>query len=63
VLLVHGEADEVVPAQCSRDAGAALLAAGFPVESLFCPRLGHGIDEAGLSTGALFLQRAFSGAQ
>lgn len=62
VLLVHGEADEVVPPVRSRDAAAALLAAGFPVESLFCPRLGHGIDEAGLSAGALFLQRAFSGA-
>jgi phospholipase/carboxylesterase len=60
VLLVHGEADEVVPPQRSRDAETALRAAGFPVESLFCPRLGHGIDEAGLSTGALFLQRAFA---
>jgi phospholipase/carboxylesterase len=61
VLLVHGEADEVVPAQRSRDAESALRQAGIPVESLFCPRLGHGIDEAGLSAGALFLQRAFAG--
>jgi phospholipase/carboxylesterase len=56
--LVHGEADEVVPASCSRTAECALRTAGFAVDSLFCPRLGHGIDEAGLAAGALFLQRA-----
>jgi len=60
VLLVHGEADEVVPAARSRLAEQALHDQGVPVESLFCPGLGHGIDEAGLSTGALFLQRAFA---
>ncbi len=60
VLLVHGEDDDVVPVTRSRDAEAALKAAGIPVESLYCPRLGHGIDEAGLSVGGLFLQRAFS---
>jgi phospholipase/carboxylesterase len=60
VLLVHGEADEVVPAARSRAAEQALAEAGFAVESLFCPRLAHGIDEAGLSAGALFLQRAFA---
>ena len=60
VLLVHGEDDEVVPVSRSRDAQAALLAAGIPTEALYCPRLGHGIDEAGLSMGSLFLQRAFS---
>ena len=60
VLLVHGEDDEVVPVSRSREAQAALLAAGVPTEALYCPRLGHGIDEAGLSMGGLFLQRAFS---
>lgn len=60
VLLVHGEDDDVVPVTRSREAEAGLLAAGIPVESLYCPRLGHGIDEAGLSMGALFLQRAFA---
>ncbi|MCQ4158365.1 prolyl oligopeptidase family serine peptidase [Roseomonas sp. GC11] len=57
VLLVHGEADEVVPVQASHTAEAALQAQGVPVESLWCPRLGHGIDDAGLTAGALFLQR------
>ena len=62
ILLVHGEADEVVPVERSRLAETALRDAGFAVEALYCPRLGHGIDEAGLSMGALVLQRAFAGA-
>ncbi len=62
VLLVHGEDDEVVPAARSRHAEAALQAAGFEVQAMYCPRLGHGIDEAGLSAGSLFLQRAFASA-
>jgi phospholipase/carboxylesterase len=61
VLLVHGEADDVVPVHRSRDAEAALRAAGVPVEAVYVPRLGHGIDDTGLSMGALTLQRAFSG--
>ena len=61
VLLVHGEADDVVPAQRSRDAEAALRAVSVPVEAVYVPRLGHGIDETGLSMGALTLQRAFCG--
>ena len=60
VLLVHGEADEVVPVSRSREAEAALRAAAVPVESVYVPRLGHGIDQSGLSAGGLFLQRAFA---
>ena len=62
VLLVHGEADDVVPAQRSRDAETALRAAGVPVEAVYVPRLGHGIDDTGLAMGALALQRGFAGA-
>lgn len=61
VLLVHGEADGVVPVTRSRDAEAALRAASVPVEATYVPGLGHGIDETGLSLGALTLQRAFAG--
>ena len=60
VLLVHGEADDVVPVQRSRDAEAALRAASLPVEAVYVPRLAHGIDDTGLSMGALTLQRAFA---
>jgi phospholipase/carboxylesterase len=61
VLLVHGEADEVVPAAASHQAESVLLAAGVPVEATYSAALGHGIDDAGLSAGALFLQRAAAG--
>jgi len=60
VLLVHGEADEVVPVVRSHEAAAALRAALVPVEAHFIPRLGHGIDDTGISLGALALQRGFS---
>jgi len=60
VLLVHGEADQVVPPEGSRAAERILLQAGLSVESQFSPGLGHGIDEAGLSRGARFLQRVFA---
>ncbi len=60
VLLVHGEADDVVPAARSRDAEQALRAEGVSVESVFRPGLGHSIDDAGLAVGAAFLQRAFA---
>ena len=61
VLLVHGEADPVVPASRSHDAERALQAAGVAVQSLYPPRLAHGIDDAGLSAGAVFLQHCFAG--
>jgi phospholipase/carboxylesterase len=60
VLLVHGEADEVVPISRSRDAAVALRAARIEVEETYAERLGHGIDDTGLTAGALFLQRAFA---
>jgi phospholipase/carboxylesterase len=60
VLLVHGVADDVVPAFRSRDAEAALRAAGVPVRSVFTPGLGHAIDAAGLKTGAEALRAAFA---
>jgi phospholipase/carboxylesterase len=59
VLLVHGEADPSVPASRSRDAEAALRALGVPVEATYVPRLGHGIDDSGITMGRLALQRAF----
>lgn len=60
VLLVHGEADDVVPVQRSRDAEAVLRGLNVPVEAVYVPRLGHGIDDTGISMGALTLQRAFA---
>jgi phospholipase/carboxylesterase len=61
VLLVHGDADEVVPPQALPMAVKALEAAGVPVDSLTRPGLGHGIDEIGLRDGGAFLQRVLGG--
>ncbi len=61
VLLVHGEADDVVSVARSRDAALALRAAGVPVEAHYMPGLGHGIDEPGIALGATFLRNAFAG--
>ncbi len=60
VLLVHGERDEIVPVERSRLAEQALRAAGVAVQAVYSPALGHGIDDVGLSAGALFLQKAFA---
>jgi phospholipase/carboxylesterase len=60
VLLVHGEVDGVVPWQRSLDAERALERLGVPVETLWRPGLGHGVDDAGLAAGGLFLQRRFA---
>jgi phospholipase/carboxylesterase len=62
VLLVHGEADDLVPAAASRAAVLALEAAGVPVRALFREGLGHGIDEAGLAAGAEVLKGMLSAA-
>jgi phospholipase/carboxylesterase len=56
VLLVHGDADAVVPFQSLAHGEAALAAHGVPVEILARPGLGHGIDEEGLTAGARFLK-------
>ena len=59
-LLVHGEEDNVVPFARATAAEAALHRLGIPLQTLWRRRLGHAIDEAGLSTGALFLKRLFA---
>ena len=61
VWLVHGEADGQVPVQRSHEAEQVLRAAGVPVETLYVPKLGHGIDDSGIAMGALALSRAFAG--
>jgi phospholipase/carboxylesterase len=60
VLLVHGEADDIVPVAGSREAESALRAKGVAVEALYRPRLAHGIDDEGLEAGRKLLQRVFS---
>ncbi len=58
-LLVHGEADPVVPFARALQTDSALTALGIPHQTCWCPGVEHTIDPAGLSAGALFLQRIF----
>ncbi len=57
VLLVHGDADEVVPFASLAAAERALRENGLSVHSEVRPGLGHGIDETGLQLGAAMLKR------
>jgi len=59
VLAIHGDADDVVPPFCLQDVEAGLSAAGFEVETILRPGLGHGIDPFGLVRGAEFIKTAF----
>jgi phospholipase/carboxylesterase len=60
VLLVHGDADPLVPSLALFAAERALGDAGFPVEWHMRPGLAHGIDQAGLEHGAAFLKRVLA---
>lgn len=62
VLLIHGDADQVVPYAALATARQALEAAGVPVTAETRPGLAHGIDEAGLALGGRFLAEAFRAA-
>ena len=56
VLLIHGDADEVVPPQALPLAAKGLESAGVAVEAVLRPGLGHSIDEDGLRRGGAFLR-------
>ncbi len=60
VLLVHGEADAVVPAEASSVAADVLQTLDVPVELLMRRDLGHSIDVEGLAAGTRVLREAFS---
>lgn len=55
LLLIHGLADPVVPAEESRLAAERLAAAGVDVEARFEPGLGHTISQAGAMEAGRFL--------
>jgi len=56
ILLVHGDADDVIPIEALHATREGLAAAGLANEWHVRPGLGHGIDEAGLELGAAFLK-------
>jgi phospholipase/carboxylesterase len=55
ILLVHGDADEVLPVTAMYQAKTRLEALGFEVATHVSPNLGHSVDETGLQLGASFL--------
>lgn len=57
VLLVHGDADPVVPVQALADVEGALTAANVPYTAHVIPGLQHGIDDTGAQFGAHFLNQ------
>ena len=60
ILLIHGDADEVVPSAALEAATTALRANGLTVDSALRPGLGHSIDEVGLMKGMQFLASKLS---
>jgi phospholipase/carboxylesterase len=59
VLLVHGDRDELIPAQALFQATQGLAALGVSVEWHLSAGVGHGIDAEGLRHGGEFLARRF----
>ncbi len=60
IMLVHGDADEVLPISRMQDAVRALGEAGLSVQWHVSRGVGHGIDPEGLALGGRFLTEAFS---
>ncbi|WP_142847797.1 alpha/beta hydrolase [Telmatospirillum sp. J64-1] len=63
VLLIHGEADDVVPFGLHPAAVEALERAGVPVLAMTRPGLGHSIDQEGLVAGIRFVAQSFGAAR
>jgi phospholipase/carboxylesterase len=59
LLLIHGDADPIVPVDSHYEAVSSLLTAGLNVESHIRPELPHSIDEAGLNYAKEFLVKNF----
>jgi predicted esterase len=60
VFLIHGDADEVVPAAAMYAPVAGLQAAEIPVQWSLRRGLPHGIDPDSIAHGAAFLAAAFA---
>lgn len=59
VLAIHGDSDEIVPPEHLRAVQSGFSGAGFEVEAVLRPGLGHGIDHFGLMRGVQFIKEAF----
>jgi phospholipase/carboxylesterase len=63
VLLIHGDQDDLIPAQALFHASSGLASLGVPVEWHMSHGIGHGIDQEGLRHGGEFLARRFAAAR
>ena len=61
VLLVHGDADQLIPVQALLHAAQGLAALEVPVQWHISAGIGHGIDQEGLRQGGEFLAKSFAG--
>jgi phospholipase/carboxylesterase len=61
ILLVHGDADPMIPPETLFAASVALGRAGAAVQWHLSAGIGHGIDPVGLELGGAFLAQAFRG--
>jgi phospholipase/carboxylesterase len=61
ILLVHGEADPMIPVAALFEAAATLGKAGASVQWHVSSGVGHSIDEAGLALGGQHIAMAFRG--
>src|ERR1700747_1180933 len=59
ILLVHGDRDDLIPAQALFQAAQGLAALDIPAEWHLSAGIGHGIDGEGLRHGGEFLSRQF----
>jgi phospholipase/carboxylesterase len=59
VLLIHGDADEMLPHTLTQRAAQALQGAGLEVGMHIAQGVGHGIDDSGLQLAARFLLNVF----
>ena len=59
ILLVHGDADEVVPIDSVFHAKDGLISSGIDATAISRPGLGHGIDPEGIEHAVTFLTSCF----
>jgi phospholipase/carboxylesterase len=57
VLLIHGDADQLIPVQALFQAAQALASLDIPAEWHISAGIGHGIDQEGLRQGGEFIAR------
>tara|TARA_R110002110_G_scaffold18688_5_gene78326 strand:+ start:16695 stop:17369 length:675 start_codon:yes stop_codon:yes gene_type:complete len=61
ILMVHGDADDMLPVSRMYEAVQALGEAGLSVQWHVSPGVGHSIDQTGLELGGRFISDAFAG--